>query len=83
MNSLLDINEVNNATKELETVPKDNSVKLPSTSITSRPPVIVEGVPSTTQSPVMVGTILFDNVSQVSMLRDELKFQRKEQQKVT
>ena len=77
--SLLDINEVNSTTKELETVREDDSVKLPPTSTTSHPPVIVEGIPLTTSLPVMVETILSeDDVSEVSLLRDELRFQREE-----
>ena len=79
--SLLNIVEVNNA-KKLETVSEDDSVKLPFTSTTSRPPVIIKSVPLTTLLLVMVETVLSDDMSEVS-LRDELKFQHKEQKKVT
>ena len=43
-NELLNIVDINSITTELEIVPKDNPVKPPS-STTTRPPVIVEGVP--------------------------------------
>ena len=73
--SLLSNVESDSVVKELETVPEDDSVKLPPTSTKSqnRPPFIVEGVPLLKSSPVMVETVLSeDDVSKASILRDEL-----------
>ena len=71
--SLLNIVEATSATKELEAVPEDDSVKLPPTSTTSRPPIIVEEVSLVKSSPVMVETILSeDDVSEVSLICNAL-----------
>ena len=85
--------EIDSVVKELEIVPEDDlvtlppmSTKLPSTSNKShtRPPIIVEGVPSSKSSPILVETVLSeDDVSEVTILREELLAQRKEQVKVT
>ena len=82
-NSLLNIDEVNNAMKELEMVPEDDSVKPPPTSIANRPPIIVESAPLTTSLSVLVEIVSEDDISEVTLLRHELRFQREEQQKVT
>ena len=80
--SLLSNVENDSVMKELETVPEDDSVTLPPTSTKlpptftksqTRPPVIVEGIPLSKSSPVMVETVLSeDDVSEVTILRDKL-----------
>ena len=98
--SLLSNIENDSVVKELETIPEDDSVTLPPTSTKlpptstqlpptstksqTRPPVIVEGIPLSKSSPVMVGTVLSDDdIWEVTILRDELAAQCKEQAKIT
>ena len=45
--------------------------------------MIIKGVPESKPSPVMVKTVLSDEVSEISLLRDILISQREEQVKVT
>ena len=82
-NELLNIVNTTSTTMELETVPEDNPVKPPPPSTTTRSPVIVEGVPLPKSSSIMVETVLSDDVSEVSLLRDALVSQRKEQAMIT
>ena len=72
---LLNINDTTSIKSELENVPKDDPAK-PPPSTTTRSPVIIEGVPSSKPSPIMVETVLSDDVFEVSLLRDALISQR-------
>ena len=78
----MNINDTTSITSELETVPEDDPVK-PPTSNTNHSPVIIEGVPLSKSSPIMVKTVLSDDFSELSLLRDALISQREEQTKIT
>ena len=69
---LLNINDSTNIKSEIETVPEDDPVKPPS-STTTRSPVIFKGVPLSKPSPIMVETVLSDDVSEVSLLCDSVQ----------
>ena len=51
---------------ELESVSENDAIKL------LKSPMIIEGIPLTKLSPVMVETVQSDDTSKVSLLRDHL-----------
>ena len=78
---LLSLNDNISIKSELETVPENDPVKS-KPSPKTRSPVIIEGIPLSKTSPIMVETVLSDEASQVSVLRDHLVAQQAEQSKV-
>ena len=78
---LLGLNDNTSIKSELETVPENNPVK-PAASTTTRPSVIIEGVPSSEPSPFMAETVLSEEASKVSALCDHLLVQQAEQTKM-
>ena len=77
----LSLNDNINIKSELETVPENDSIKSkPSPKIKS--PVIIEGIPSSKASPILVKTVHSDDASEVSLLRDNLMAQQAEQSKI-
>ena len=78
---LLSLNDNISIKSELETVPENDPFKSkPSTTTCS--PMIIEGIPLSKPSSFMVETVLSDEASQVSALRDHLLAQQAEQSRV-
>ena len=73
---LLSINDNVSIRSELETVPENDAVKSPTL------PVIIVGVLEPKPAAIMVETVLSDDASEVSLLRDHLMSQQAEQAKV-
>ena len=72
---LLNVNDSTSIKSELKTIPEDDQIK-PPPSTTTCSPVIIKGVILPKPSPIMVKTVLSDDVSEVSLLRDALISQR-------
>ena len=66
----------------MEIVREDDPVKQPP-STTTRSPFIIKGVPLTKSSPIMVETLLSDELSEVSLLRNVLISHCEKQSKIT
>ena len=77
----MSINDNISIKSELKTVPENDPVK-PKPPTTTHSPVIIEGIPLSKPSPVMVETVLSDEASEVSLLRDHLVAQQAEQSKL-
>ena len=73
---LLSINDNVSIRSELETVPENDAVKLPKST------VIIKGVPEPKPAAIMVKTVLSDDASEVSLLCDHLIAQQAQQAKL-
>ena len=78
---LLSLNDNTSIKLELETVPENDPIKS-KPSPKTKSPVIIEGIPSSKTSPILVETVHSDDASEVSLLRDNLMVQQAEQSKI-